>query len=124
MSIIVFPGQGSQYVNMAMDFNDNFSEASNIFQEAEDITKINIRKIIKENIENKLNQTKYTQISIFAASMAIYYTLKKKTDFSHKIALGHSLGEYAALVASNVLSLEDATNLIKNGELLPKSLLR
>jgi len=116
MSIIVFPGQGSQYVNMAMDFNENFSEASNVFQEVEDITKINIRKIITENQENKLNQTKYTQISIFAASMAIYFTLKKKTDFIDflpKIALGHSLGEYAALVASNVLNLVDAINLIK-----------
>ena len=116
MSIIVFPGQGSQYVNMAMDFNENFSEASNVFQEVEDITKINIRKIITENQDNKLNQTKYTQISIFAASMAIYFTLKKKTDFIDflpKIALGHSLGEYAALVASNVLNLVDAINLIK-----------
>ena len=112
MSIIVFPGQGSQYVNMAMDFNENFAEASNVFQEIEDITKINIRKIISENQENKLNQTKYTQISIFAASMAIYLTLKEKIGLP-KIALGHSLGEYSALVASNVLNLEDATNLIK-----------
>ena len=112
MSIIIFPGQGSQYVNMAMDFNENFAEASNVFQEIEDITKINIRKIISENHENKLNQTKYTQISIFAASMAIYFTLKEKIGLP-KIALGHSLGEYSALVASNVLNLEDATNLIK-----------
>ena len=56
MSAIVFPGQGSQYPLMAMDFNENFSISRKIFQEIEDSTKINIRKIISENENDYLNQ--------------------------------------------------------------------
>ena len=71
MTAIIFPGQGSQYVNMSMDFNENFDVAKKVFQEIEDITQINIRKIITENPSNNLNKTNYTQISIFSASMAM-----------------------------------------------------
>ena len=83
MTAIIFPGQGSQYLNMAMDFNENFDVAKRVFQEIEDNTEINIRKIITENPSNNLNQTNYTQISIFAASMAIYKTLLN--EFGNKI---------------------------------------
>ena len=70
MSAIVFPGQGSQYPSMALDFNQNYSISRLIFDEIEDITKINIRKIISKN-SNQLDQTNFTQISIFAASIVI-----------------------------------------------------
>ena len=126
MSVIVFPGQGSQYLNMAMDFNETFLVARDIFQEIEDTTKINIRKIIAENEKDKLNQTKYTQISIFSASMAIYFTLLKEIGrdaIKPKIVLGHSLGEYSALVANNTLNLDDASKLIKvRGELMQSTI--
>ncbi len=115
MSAIVFPGQGSQYPSMALDFNQNYSISRLIFDEIEDITKINIRKIISKN-SNQLDQTNFTQISIFAASIVIYKTLIEEIGIdiiSPKIVLGHSLGEYSALVANNVLSLSDASHLIK-----------
>ena len=122
MLAIVFPGQGSQYLNMAIDFNHNYIEAKNTFQMIEDITKIKIRKIISENHQNKLNQTNYTQISIFAASMAIYNTLLNQVGYDRlnpKFVLGHSLGEYSALVANKTLNLDDASNLIKiRGDLM------
>ena len=57
MTAIIFPGQGSQYLNMSMDFNENFDVARKIFQEIEDSTRINIRKIITENPLDRLNQT-------------------------------------------------------------------
>ena len=75
MTAIIFPGQGSQYINMSMDFNENFDAARKVFQEIEDSTRINIRKIITENPSDSLNQTNYTQISICSASMAIYKSL-------------------------------------------------
>ena len=122
MTVIVFPGQGSQYPLMAMDFNENFHFSSKIFEEIEDYTKINIRKIISKNEDNQLNQTNFTQIAIFAASIVIYKTLINEIGFEiidPKIVLGHSLGEYTALVANNTLSLFDASNLIKiRGELM------
>ena len=108
MTAIIFPGQGSQYVNMSLDFNENFDVAKRVFQEIEDSTKINIRKIIAEDPLDNLNQTNFTQISIFSASMAIYKTLLSefgKEIIKPKFLLGHSLGEYSALVAGNLLSL-------------------
>ena len=126
MTAIIFPGQGSQYLNMSMDFNENFDVARKVFQEIEDSTQINIRKIITENPLDNLNQTNYTQISIFSASMAIYETLL--SEFGNEIIkpnilLGHSLGEYSALVAGNLISITDASKLIKiRGELMHSSI--
>ena len=116
MTAIIFPGQGSQYLNMAMDFNENFDVAKRVFQEIEDNTKINIRKIITENPLGNLNQTNYTQISIFSASMAIYKSFLNEIGdhiIKPKILLGHSLGEYSALVAANLINISDASILIK-----------
>ena len=116
MSAIVFPGQGSQYISMAIDFNDCFPIAKSIFEEIEEYSKIKIRKIITDNDQNMLNQTNYTQIAVFSASMAIYKTLINQIDYdilSPKIVLGHSLGEYTALVANGTLDLSDASKLIK-----------
>ena len=126
MTAVIFPGQGSQYLNMSMDFNDNFDVASRVFQEIEDTTQINIRKIITENPLNNLNQTNYTQISIFSASMAIYETLLSELGYkviNPKIFLGHSLGEYSALVAGNIINIAEASLLIKKrGELMHSSI--
>ena len=126
MTAIIFPGQGSQYVNMSMDFNENFDVARKVFQEIEDSTQINIRKIITENPLDNLNQTNYTQISIFSASMAIYKSLLSEFGneiIKPKILLGHSLGEYSALVAGNYINIKDASILIKKrGELMHSSI--
>ncbi len=126
MTAIIFPGQGSQYLNMSMDFNENFDVAKRVFQEIEDNTHINIRKIISENPSDYLNQTNYTQISIFSASIAIYKSLLN--EFSLEIIkpdmfLGHSLGEYSALVAANLMGIADASILIKKrSELMHSSI--
>ena len=126
MTAIIFPGQGSQYVNMSMDFNENFDVARKVFQEIEDSTQINIRKIITENPLDNLNQTNYTQISIFSASMAIYKSLLSEFGneiIKPKILLGHSLGEYSALAAGNFINIADASILIKKrGELMHSSI--
>ena len=72
MTTLVFPGQGSQYIGMAKDFYDNFKVARNVFEIIEDSTKINIKDIIFENHDNLLDITKYTQICVYASSMAIF----------------------------------------------------
>ena len=126
MTAIIFPGQGSQYSNMAMDFNDNFKISTDIFAEIEESTKINIRKIISKNSNDELNQTKFTQIAIFSASMVIYKTMVHEFGLkviNPKIFLGHSLGEYSAIVAKDILNLTDASNLIKiRGELMDSAI--
>ena len=122
MTTLVFPGQGSQFVGMTKDFHDNFTIAREIFDKIETNTKINIRDIIFENKFNFLNVTQYTQLAVFCSSMCIFNVLKKEI-YNNKLpinfSLGHSLGEYSALVASNVISIKDCCNLLKiRGELM------
>ncbi len=122
MTSIVFPGQGSQTVGMAKDFYDNFKSAKLIFEEIEDYTSINLKRIIFDNDENKLDLTQFTQISIFTASCAIYKTLiseKNLTDEKIQVMLGHSLGEYTALSCCHKLSIKECSLILKKrGELM------
>ncbi len=122
MTTIVFPGQGSQSIGMSKDFHDNFKVAELAFEEIEEYSKINIRKIIFDNEENKLNLTQYTQICIFASSYVIFETLIKENKVNLdniNVMLGHSLGEYTALACSKKLNLKDCCLILKKrGELM------
>ncbi len=122
MTTFLFPGQGSQSVGMAKDFNDNFKISRLVFEEIEDYTNINIRKIIFFNEENKLDLTEYTQICIFASSYAIFKTYLNETNTSIEnvnVMMGHSLGEYTALTCSNKINLKDCSLILKKrGELM------
>ncbi len=122
MTAVIFPGQGSQFLSMAKDFNDNFDIARSIFTEIEDSCSLNVRDIIFNDSNNLLNQTNYTQISIFAASLAMYKTFENEfLDDKIKInyMLGHSLGEYSALACSNIVNIADCAKLLKiRGELM------
>ena len=122
MTSIVFPGQGSQTAGMVKDFYDNFNIAKLIFEEIEDYTKIDLKKIIFDNIDNSLNLTKFTQISIFAASYTIFKVYCYETNIdkaNFNVMLGHSLGEYTALACSDRISLKDCSLILKKrGELM------
>ena len=122
MTSIIFPGQGSQFLGMTKDFFDNFSIAKDTITEIEDVTSMQIKKIIFGDNDNLLNITNFTQISIFAASMSIYQTLEKNFGFKNlniNNMLGHSLGEYSALAASKSLTIAQASSLLKiRGELM------
>ncbi len=122
MTTIVFPGQGSQFVGMTKEFYENFSLTKEIFQKISDITSIDIKKIIFENPDDLLNQTQFTQLSIFCSSISIFKVFEKEIDLSLlniSSMLGHSLGEYTALTAAGYISIEDcATLLKKRGELM------
>ena len=122
MTTFVFPGQGSQFQGMTNDFYDNFVEARDIFNLISDTTKIDIKDIILNNPSDLLNQTKYTQLAIFCSSISIFKVLTSKLDISNmniKYMLGHSLGEYTALTAAKIISIQDCAKLLKiRGELM------
>ena len=122
MTSVVFPGQGSQTVGMAKDFNDNFKTARLAFEEIEDYTSIDIRKIIFFNENDQLNLTQFTQICIFATSYVIFKTYTNEANINLEkinVMLGHSLGEYTALACSNKLTLKDCSLILKKrGELM------
>ncbi len=122
MTSIVFPGQGSQTAGMAKDFYDNFKTAKLIFEEIEDYTKIDLKKIIFDNVNNKLDLTKFSQISIFTASYTIFKIYYSETNIDNidiNVMMGHSLGEYTALACSDRISLKDCSLILKRrGELM------
>lgn len=116
--IVVFPGQGAQKVGMAKDFVENFSEAKSIFEQANAILPFDIFELCFNEAE-KLNQTNYTQVAILTAEIAMFESLKAKYNLNPSWFGGHSLGEYAALIASGVLSFESALKMVlKRGELM------
>jgi len=125
MSTIVFPGQGSQFIKMSKDFYDNFDVAKGVFNLICDTTDIDIKNIIFNNPSDLINQTQYTQLAIFCASMSIYEVIKDELDYNFldvKCMLGHSLGEYTALTAANYISIKDCALLLKSrGQLMQNS---
>ncbi len=110
----LFPGQGAQYVGMGKEFSQAFPIVRQVFEEADDLLKEPLSKIIFEGPENLLTQTKHSQLAIFVTSLALLRTV----PLTPKICSGLSLGEYSALVASGRLSFQDGLLLVRERALL------
>ncbi|WP_167957528.1 ACP S-malonyltransferase [Anaerosporobacter faecicola] len=107
----LFPGQGAQYVGMAKDFYEQIEESKDIFERANQVLDFDVIKMCFEENE-ELNLTEYTQAAMLTACVSILQAVKKK-GIKAEITAGLSLGEYAALVAGDVLSFEDAVKLVR-----------
>lgn len=107
----LFPGQGAQYVGMAKDFYEQVEESKEVFERANKVLDFDVIKMCFEENE-ELNQTEYTQAAMVTACVSILEAVKKK-GIKADITAGLSLGEYAALVANDVLSFEDAVALVR-----------
>ncbi|MDD3466527.1 MAG: ACP S-malonyltransferase [Campylobacterales bacterium] len=103
----LFPGQGSQTLGMGKDFLENFSDAKAMFEEANDALGFDIQKIMFED-GDKLEQTMYAQPAILLTSLIALASFKKECNIAPVFAIGHSLGEFAAVSATGALSLGDA----------------
>lgn len=109
---LLFSGQGSQKVGMGKSLCNINSNAKRVFECASDVLGFDLLKICCESKPEELSKTKYSQPAIMAVSLAAFECLKEKNVNPSAVA-GHSLGEYAAMVASNILSLEDGFRVIK-----------
>lgn len=109
----LFPGQGSQSVGMGKDLYENFESAKNVFDTADRVLGKSITTLCFEGPEENLKQTVNTQPSIVTMSIAALESLKSQLNIEADYVAGHSLGEYCAMYASGVLSLENALKLIQ-----------
>jgi len=107
----VFPGQGSQYVGMGKGIYDKYESAREIFHTSNEILGFDITDLMFNGPEEELRKTINCQPAILLVNLAYFSVLNKKIDCI--LTLGHSIGEYSALVASEALSLEDAVKLVK-----------
>jgi [acyl-carrier-protein] S-malonyltransferase len=116
----IFPGQGSQYVGMGKDFYDNYACAKEMIDLAEKVSGMDMKALLFEENDN-LNITRYTQIAMLADELAILRAVEEK-GYRSAVNAGLSLGEYAALVASGVMTAEDAFRIIvKRGEYMQEA---
>ena len=113
-SVIVFPGQGSQSIGMLDSFIDAFPDASfQVLKECSEAIEIDLHQLVTKGPLEELNQTEITQPLMLCADMVVWNVLQSVHSEKPRMLAGHSLGEYAALVASGVLNLGDATRIVR-----------
>lgn len=109
--VVMFPGQGSQYISMGKESFDRCLNSVKCFDKASEITGIDIKKLVFE--ENMLlDKTEYTQIALYVTEMAMLAD-RLIEGLKYDAAIGLSLGEYSALTASGALSYEDGVRLVR-----------
>ena len=117
MNILTFPGQGSQKIGMGKIFYENFDAAKSVFEEVDDTLNFKLSKLIFDGDISELSLTSNTQPALMAVSIAILRVFleeyKININQKFKFVCGHSLGEFTALCAANVISLKDTANLLK-----------
>ena len=110
MKAFLFPGQGCQKEGMGKDLYENFPKSRTIFEQANDILGERFTDTLFTASEDLLMDTRYTQMGIFIYECALALG---QDEIKPDCVAGHSLGEYAALVVSGVLSFEEAVPFIK-----------
>lgn len=109
----LFPGQGSQYVGMGKELVENFPVARRIFEEADEALGFSISGLCFSGPEEELKLTQNTQPAILTVSVAGLRVLSEETGLRPVILAGHSLGEYAALVAAGAIQFADAVRTVR-----------
>jgi [acyl-carrier-protein] S-malonyltransferase len=118
---LLFPGQGSQYPGIGKDLFDNHEIVRDIYGEASDVLGYDIASLSFEDPKAEINLTRFTQPALLTHEIACYRVFTEMTEnkLTPRMAAGHSLGEYSALVAAGVLSFELGLSLVKKrGELM------
>lgn len=108
----IFPGQGSQSVGMLAELANSNSLVSQTFAEASAVLGYDLWQLVQNGPFEKLNQTEFTQAAMLCADVAVYRVLVQQGMQMPEFMAGHSLGEYAALVCSEAISLQDAAILV------------
>lgn len=116
--VLVFPGQGCQFIGMGKDL---YAKSKKIFDEADQTLNQNLSKLMFEGDEKELTRTSNAQPAILTHCMALYHNIENNSSFD--CTLGHSLGEYTSLCVSGAISFSDALKLVKKrGEIMEETI--
>ncbi len=115
---LLFPGQGSQHVGMGQKVHQLSEAARRVFAQAEEILGMPLRKLCFEGPEEELADTANAQPALLTVSLAYLEALRERlrelgATLQPAVVAGHSLGEFTALVAANVLRFEDALQVVR-----------
>ncbi|WP_058307849.1 ACP S-malonyltransferase [Gracilibacillus massiliensis] len=114
----IYPGQGSQAVEMGKDLYDQFDQVKELFETANEQLDYDLTSIMFEGPKEVLTKTENTQPALLLVSSAITHLLAEHNIYPD-ITSGHSLGEYSALVAAKAISFQDAIRLVhERGKLM------
>lgn len=106
-----FPGQGSQSVGMLRELSESHPEVEQTLREASDALDYDLGALVREGPEEQLNRTECTQPALLAAGVAVWRVWQASGGGTPAAMAGHSLGEYAALVAAGSLEFSDGVRL-------------
>ena len=121
---LLFPGQGSQKVGMGQDLHQEFGFVRELFDMAEETTRINLSRLCFQGPMAELTTTINLQPAITAVNLAFYKALASENRLP-AITAGHSLGEYGALTAAGILGEEDTFKAVfRRGELMHRESLK
>ena len=112
----IFPGQGAQAVGMGKDFYNTYQCSKEVFDKATERLDLDMKALCFEENDN-INITEYTQAALVTTSVAMLRVLEEK-GVKPDVCAGLSLGEYCAMVASNVMSFEDAVKTVRQRGIL------
>lgn len=108
-----FPGQGSQQVGMGKVFYDEFTVFRQTIEEASDSLAFNLKKLLFDGPESELLLTENAQPAILAVSTGCFRVAESTLNLKMDVHLGHSLGEYSALVASEAIPFSNAITWVR-----------
>ena len=119
--VLYFPGQGAQQLGMLADLAEQYPVIKETFEQASQAIDQDLWSLVQNGPAEELNLTYNTQPILVTASAALWRVIQQEagSDIQVVAAAGHSVGEYSALYAAGILSLQDAVRLVKKrGELM------
>jgi [acyl-carrier-protein] S-malonyltransferase len=112
MIVAMFPGQGAQAVGMGEALAGAFPTARRTFEEADDVLGYALSEVCFAGPAERLTETHVCQPALVATSTAAFRVAREETGFAPGLVMGHSLGEYSALVAAGAMGFAEALRIV------------